>query len=69
MVGKLSEIKKIMKILRENGVEEYKNGEFYVKLSARAYLSQPMIEISKFETEKTKTKQEQEDDDLFYSGA
>jgi hypothetical protein len=65
MVGKLTDLKKLLKLLRENGVEEYKNGDIHVKLGARAYLTTPMMTIPKFEPEK---KQQNDDDDLFYSG-
>lgn len=63
MVAKLSEIKKLLKILRENGVEEYKNGDIHVKLGARAFLSKPMIDITEFES---KSKNNNNDEDYLY---
>jgi hypothetical protein len=66
MVGKLTEIKKILRILRENGVSEYKNGDFYVKLSDRAYLSKPIMDL-KLES-KTNSNNVLDEEDLYYSG-
>jgi hypothetical protein len=65
MVAKLSEIKKILKVLRENGVSEYKNGDFYVKLDERAFRRSVMVE-NKLEPDQNQKQQQEED--LFYSG-
>jgi hypothetical protein len=66
-VGKLTEIKKLLKILRENGVEEYKSDNLHVKLSERAFLAKPIINNSEFEP-KLNQQQETDDEILFHSG-
>jgi hypothetical protein len=63
----LTEVKKILKILRENGVEEFKNGEFYVKLGLRAFLDKPMINTST-KLEKDEQQFTNSEDDLYLSG-
>ena len=65
MVAKLKEISNLLKILRENGVHEFKSGEIHVILGERAFLTKPMIDTSKFEPNNN---QKTDDDDLFYSG-
>jgi hypothetical protein len=65
MVAKLTEINDILKILRANGVQEFKNEDLHVILGARASLSEPMINTEKFEPPNTNQENE---DDLYHSG-
>lgn len=67
MVAKLNQLDELLKILRKNGVQEFKNTDLHVILGVRASLVEPMISTSTFEP--TKNTDSENEDDLYHSGA